>query len=204
MKSRKAPCIAIAVACALYFAACTPDRAMDFGPEGEISTPPDDHLSREILAEFAGHDFTLGENDKQAEVRLRTWEPGRRVILPYWLGINPVLPGFRRPTVGRIYVVSEALLVRPLAPNEYLIRAGSKMFKSDTILKTTRTHYLDTGKMLPTVVRFLGTRTITVPRDAPLSGTVTMKVPILKEASLPAYIDRRLDGYAKYEVLDST
>ncbi|MGH7864105.1 MAG: hypothetical protein ACREQB_03890 [Candidatus Binataceae bacterium] len=193
--------IATVVACFLCFAGCTADRAMDFGPEGEISTLPDDQLSREILIEFAGHDFTLGENDKQAEVRLRAWEPGRRVILPYWLGINPVLPGFRRPTLGRIYVISEALMVRPLAPNEHLIRAGSTMFKSDAILKTVRTHYLDTGKMLPTVVRFVGTRTITVPRDAPQSGTVTIKAPVLKEVSLPAYIDRRLDGYAKYEVL---
>ncbi len=202
MKMTMSACAAIAIACVLSFAACTPDRAMDFGPEGEISTPPEDQLSREILIEFAGHDFTLGENDKQAQVRLRTWEPGRRVILPYWLGINPVLPGFRRPTLGRIYVVSEALLVRPLGPNQYLIRAGSKMFKSDTILKTTRTHYLDTGKMLPIVVRFVGTRTITVPRDPPHSGTVTIKAPVLKEVSLPAYIDRRLDGYAKYEVLN--
>jgi len=175
---------------------------MDFGPEGEISTPPEDQLSREILIEFAGHDFTLGENDKQAEVRLRQWDPGRRVILPYWLGVNPVLPGFRRPTLGRIYVVSEALLVRPLGPNQYLIRSGSKMFKSDTILKATRTHYLDTGKMLPIVARFVGTRTITVPRDAPQSGTVTIKAPVLTEVSLPAHIDRRLDGYVKYEVLN--
>jgi hypothetical protein len=191
----------LVIACTLWFAACTPDRAMDFGPEGEISAPPEDELSRQILSEFAGREFTLGENEKQAEVRLPSWEPGRRVILPYWLGINPLLPGFRRPTVGRIYVISEALMVRPLGPNEYLIRAGSQMFKADTVFRSVRTRYLDTGKMLPTVVRFVGTRTITVPRDAPQSGTVTMKVPVLLEVSLPARIGRRLDGYAQFEVL---
>jgi hypothetical protein len=204
MKSELVRNFAAALAAAALLAACpsSPERAMDFGPEGEITEPPPDELSRQILRDFEGHAFTLGQNDREAEVRLPSWEPGRRVILPFWLGVNPLMPGFRRPTVGRIYVISEAVLVRPLDPGEYLIRAGSMMFKSDTIFQATRTRYLGTGKMLPTVVRFVGTRTITVPRDAPQTGEITIKVPVLREVSLPMYVEESPAGYAQYEVMN--
>jgi hypothetical protein len=191
---------AAAIAIALALGGCTPDKAMDFGPTGEIKTAPQDQLSRDILRDFDGRDFTLGTNDREAEVRLTDWEPGRRVVLPFWLGVNPLYPGFLRPTVGHIYVMSESILVRPLGANEYLIRAGSKLFKTDTLFEATRTRYLDTGKMLPTVVRFVGTRVITVPKDAPATGTVTEKVPVLREVSLPMHVDGPIPGYAKFEV----
>jgi hypothetical protein len=55
--------------------------------------------------------------------------------------------------------------------------------------------------MLPTVVRFVGTRVITVPRDAPASGTITEKVPVLREVSLPMHTTEELHGYAKFEAL---
>jgi len=179
---------------------CSPDRALDFGPIGEITTPPQDELSRQILRDFDGRDFTLGHNDREAEVRLSDWAEGRRVIIPFWLGVNPLLPGLMRPTVGRIYVISEAMLVRPLGGNRYLIRAGSKLFKFDTLLEASHARYLEAGKILPTVVRFVGTDVITVPRDAPASGTITEKVPILREVSLPMKIESRPSGYAKFEV----
>src|SRR5258708_24389553 len=62
--------------------------------------------------------------------------PPRSTLFPYTtlfrsLGVNPLYPGFLRPTPGHIYVISEATLTRPLGKNEYLIRAGSKLFKSD-------------------------------------------------------------------------
>jgi hypothetical protein len=191
----------VAIAAMVAIAGCTPEKALDFGPVGEISTPPTDQLSRDILRDFAGHDFTLGDNDHEAHVRLRNWPPGRGVILPFWLGVNPLLPGFLRPTVGHIYVMSESVLVRPLSnPNEYLIRAGSKLFKTDTIFETTHTHYVDTGGILPTVVRFVGTRIVTLPKDAPATGTVTEKVPVLREVSLPMHDTDDLLGYAKFEV----
>jgi hypothetical protein len=183
---------------------CSPDRALDFGPTGEITTPPQDELSRQILKEFDGRDFTLGHDDREAAVSLSDWPDGRRVIIPFWLGVNPLMPGLMRPTVGRIYVISEAMLVRPLGDNRYLIRAGSKLFKFDALFETIHAHYLDTGKILPTVIRFVGTDVITVPRDAPASGTITEKVPILREISLPMKIDQPLPGYAKFEVRRTT
>ena len=193
----------LALAASILATGCGPEKALDFGPVGEISTPPEDPLSRDILRDFAGKDFDLGNNDHEAHVSLRTAKPDR-VVLPFWLGVNPLYPGFLRPKVGHIYVMSESTLVRPLNNhNEYLIRAGSKLFKSDTVFECTQTRYTGTGGMLPTVVRFVGTRVITVPRDAPSTGTITEKAPVLREVSLPMHTtpDQDLTGYAKFEVI---
>jgi hypothetical protein len=197
--------LALALSLAPLIAGCTPDKALDFGPTGEIATPPEDQLSRDIMRDFAGRDFILANNDHEAHVRLSDWKPGRGIIMPYWLGVNPLYPGFLRPTVGHLYVMSQSTLVRPLTNNEYLIRAGSKLFKSDTVFEATRTHYLDTGGMLPTVVRFVGTRVITVPKDAPATGTITEKAPVLREVSMPMQTtpDQDLLGYAKFEAVNT-
>jgi hypothetical protein len=194
--------LALTFASSIIVAGCRPDAALDFGPVGEISTPPEDPLSRDILRDFAGKQFDLADNDHEAHVSLKEWPAGHRIILPFWLGVNPLYSAFLRPKVGHIYVMSESTLVRPLGDkNEYLIRAGSKLFKSDTVFEGTRTRYVGVGAMLPTVVRFVGTRVITVPRDAPASGTITEKVPVLREVSLPMHSTADLGGYAKYEVI---
>jgi hypothetical protein len=201
---RRARTIVVAIAITLIALAtgCTPDKALDFGPVGEITTPPEDQLSRDIMRDFAGRDFNLDNNDHEAHISLTEWKPGRRIIMPYWLGVNPLYPGFLRPTVGHLYVMSQSTLVRPLGSNnnEYLIRAGSKLFKSDTVFEATHTHYTDTGGMLPTIVRFTGTRIITVPKDAPATGTITEKVPVLREVSMPMHTtsDQDLSGYARF------
>jgi hypothetical protein len=202
--SRLGRTILLAIALAVVLAGC-PGKALDFGPVGEISTPPEDQMSRDIMRDFAGRDFILANNDHEAHVSLTDWKPGRRIIMPYWLGVNPLYPGFLRPTVGHLYVISQSILVRPLSNNEYLIRAGSKLFKADTVFEATHTHYLDTGGMLPTVVRFVGTRVITVPKDAPATGTITEKVPVLREVSLPMHTTPKddLSGYAKFEAVSA-
>lgn len=200
MKFARASVIAASLLALLIASGCSPDKALDFGQTSEISTPPQDELSRQILKEFNGRDIQLGHNDREAVVRLSDWPPGRTVIIPFWLGVNPLMPSLLRPTLGHIYVISEAVLVRPLGDNKYLIHAGSKLFKSDTVFKANHARYLDTGKLLPTVIRFVGTEVITVPRDAPESGTVTEKVPVLREVSLPMKVDGPLPGYAKFEV----
>ena len=186
---------------ALALAACTPDKAMDFGATGEIETAPDDDLSRQILHDFDGHSFELGANDSEAVVRLADWPEGKHVVIPFWLGINPLMPYFHRPQVGRIYVMSESVMVRELSKDKYLIRAGSKAFKSDAIFEAHHTHYDGTGKMLPIVVRFVGTEIATLPLDAPRTGTITEKIPVLREISLPMHLEAVKPGYAKYTVL---
>ena len=196
--------LALALAATILTAGCGPEKALDFGPVGEISTPPEDPLSRDILRDYAGKEFDLGNNDHEAHVSLTDLHRPFRVVLPFWLGVNPLYPGFLRPKVGHLYVASESTMVRPLNNrNEYLIRAGSKLFKSDTVFECTQTRYTGTGGMLPTIVRFVGTRVITVPRDAPSTGTITEKVPVLREVSLPMHTrsDQDLSGYAKFEVI---
>jgi hypothetical protein len=185
----------------ITFAGCTPDKAMDFGPTGEIDTEPQDELSRQILHDFDGRDFELGNNDTEAVVRLTDWPEGKHLIIPFWLGINPLMPYFHRPQVGRIYVMSESVMVRELDNNRYLIRAGSKAFKNDAIFEASHTRYDGNGKMLPTVVRFTGTRVATLPLDAPKTGTITEKVPVLREVSLPMHRDYLKPGYVKFTVL---
>jgi hypothetical protein len=193
--------IFLALTIILAFAACTPEKAMDFGPTGEIETPPQDELSRQILHDFDGRSFALGNNDREAVVSLPDWPAGKHVILPFWLGINPLMPYFHRPQVGRIYVMSESLMVRELEKNRYLIRAGSKAFKNDTIFEATHTYYDGAGKMLPTVVRFVGTQVVTLPLDAPRTGTITEKLPVLREISLPMQIEATKPGYAKFSLI---
>ena len=201
IRRSKAIVVAIALTLVSMLAGCTPDKALDFGPTGEITTPPEDQLSRDIMRDYDGRDFILANNDHEAHVSLTDSKTSHRIIMPYWLGVNPLYPGFLRPTVGHLYVISQSTLVRPLPNNEYLIRAGSKLFKSDTIFETTHTHYVDTGGMLPTIVRFVGTRVITVPKDAPATGTITEKVPVLREVSMPMHTTRDQDmtGYAKFD-----
>jgi hypothetical protein len=193
--------VLFSIAIVIAFAACTPDKAMDFGPTGEIDAPPQDDLSRQILQDFDGRDFELGTNDREAVVRLTEWPEGKHVIIPFWLGINPLMPYFHRPQVGRIYVMSESVMVRELDKNRYLIRAGSKAFKSDAIFEALHTHYDGAGKMLPTVVRFVGTRMEILALDAPRTGTITEKVPVLREISLPMHIGAVKPGYVKFTVL---
>ena len=203
IRRSKAIVVAIALTLISMLAGCTPDKALDFGPTGEITTPPEDQLSRDIMRDYDGHDFILANNDHEAHVSLTDSKTSHRIIMPYWLGVNPLYPGFLRPTVGHLYVISQSTLVRPLPNNEYLIRAGSKLFKSDTIFEATHTHYVDTGGMLPTIVRFVGTRVITVPKDAPATGTITEKVPVLREVSMPMHTtqDQDMTGYAKFEAV---
>jgi hypothetical protein len=193
--------VVASIAIVIAFAGCTPDKAMDFGPTGEIDAPPQDDLSREILHDFDGRDFELGTNDREAVVRLTDWPEGKHVIIPFWLGINPLMPYFHRPQVGRIYVMSESVMVRELEKNRYLIRAGSKAFKSDAIFEATHTHYDAAGKMLPTVVRFVGTQVATLALDPPRTGTITEKVPVLREISLPMHIEAVKPGYVKFTVM---
>jgi hypothetical protein len=191
----------LAIALVVAFAACTPDKAMDFGPTGEIDTPPQDELSRQILHDFDGRAFELGANDREAVVWLSDWPDGKHIVIPFWLGINPLMPYFHRPQVGRIYVMSESVMVRELEKNRYLIRAGSKAFKNDAIFEARHTHYDGAGKMLPTVVRFVGTQVATLPLDPPRTGTITEKVPVLREISLPMHIEATKPGYAKFTVM---
>ena len=124
------------------------------------SAPPSIYASAEdVELNFRGRAFVLGDNNQIAEVRPLDWRKDRFLKLPFWFGVNILVPGVMAPKEGDFYVISEATLEKPLdAPGEWMIEAGSSLVKQETVLVTTRTQYVGTGKILPTIVQYMGKR----------------------------------------------
>lgn len=135
--------------------------------------------SGEVESNFRGRSFQLIGDDKVAIVRALDWPKDRSVSLPFWLGTGKATPPALSPKEAQYYVISEAYIVRSLGGNEWLIRAGSSLQKPDAVFITDHTHYKNTGVMLPTVVQYTGTRTMTRTDGSKLD------VPVLHEVSLP-------------------
>src|SRR5262249_27591083 len=130
---------------------------------------------------FRGRSFILGDNNVVALVRPLNSREEDYLRMPFWLGINVLVPGVVAPKEGDYYVISEAILEKPLdAPGEWIIEAGSSLVKRETVLVTTRTHYDSTGKILPTIVQYIGNREFTTPEGNKVA------LPVLREVSLPA------------------
>lgn len=147
---------------------------------------------------FRGQSFVLGDNNQIAMVSPASASKERVFQLPFWLGVNILVPGVLQPKEGDYYVISEAALVKPLEnPDEWLIEAGSSLIKKESVLVTTRTRLRSVGKMLPMIVQFVGMR-----KFAKGDGS-TVELPVLKEVSLP--MKWTLGGkipasYARFEV----
>ena len=60
-----------------------------------------------------------------------------------------------------------------------MIEAGSSLVKQETVFVTTRTRYLAPGKLLPTIVQYIGKREFTRPDGK------TVTIHVLREVSLP-------------------
>jgi hypothetical protein len=145
------------------------------------TAPPSPFTGAEqIELNFRGQSFVLGDDDKIARLSVVDGPKDRILQLPFWLGMNILVPGVLQPKEGDYYVISEAVLVKPLSdPDQWLIEAGSSLIKKETVLITTRTHFRSPGKMLPMIVQFAGTQPFKR-RD----GT-SVAIPVLKEVSLP-------------------
>jgi predicted small lipoprotein YifL len=160
--------------------------------------PPSPYASAEqVEMNFRGKRFILGDNDQVAEVRPPDWPQNRRLKLPFWLGINILVPGVLQPKQGDYYVVSEADLIKRLDnPDTWLISAGSHLIKQEAVFVTTKTHYLTPGKILPTIVQFSGLRYFTGP------GGKKVGLPVLTEVSLPMKWTFKGEphGYARYHL----
>ena len=143
--------------------------------------PPSIYASaEEVELNFRDRTFVLGDNDQIAEVRPPNWRKDKFLKLPFWFGVNILVPGVMAPKEGDFYVISEATLDKPLdTRGEWMIEAGSTLVKQETVFITTRTQYLGTGKILPTVVQYMGKREF-----KRADGTV-VQIPVLREVSLP-------------------
>jgi hypothetical protein len=150
-------------------------------PPPVVSGIPTRFASAEQIEEnFRGRSFILGDNATVALVRPPDSPPNQLLKLQFWFGFNEMVPGALQPKEGDYYVISEARLIKPLdAPGEWMIEAGSSLIKRETVLQTTRTHYLGTGKILPTIVQYVGMR------DFKTEDGKTIQIPVLREVSLP-------------------
>jgi hypothetical protein len=151
------------------------------GNPAPAKPPPSIYASAEdVELNFRGRTFVLGDNDQIAQVRPPDWPKDKFLKLPFWLGINVLVPGVAAPKEGDFYVISEATLEKPLdTPGEWMIEAGSTLVKQETVFITTRTHYFGAGKILPTIVQYMGKREFKRPDGTPV------QIPVLREVSLP-------------------
>jgi hypothetical protein len=164
-----------------------------------VQPPPRIYASAEdVELNFRGRTFVLGTNNQIAEVRPLNSRKDQFLKLPFWFGVNILVPGVMAPKEGDFYVISEATIEKPLdTPGEWMIEAGSSLVKQQTVFVTTRTQYLTTGKILPTIVQYMGKREFK--RD---DGKI-VQIPVLREVSLPMKwtLGGRIPAsYARYRV----
>jgi hypothetical protein len=164
------------IASLAFLAGCSPapQPAVDKGIPSRFAS------AEQIEESFRGRSFILGDNGNVALVRTVDSPPNQWLKVQFWFGQNVMVPGVLQPKEGEYYVISEAVLVKPLdAPGEWMIEAGSSLIKRETVLQTARTHYLTTGKILPTIVQYQGMREFKTEDGKPI------QIPILREVSLP-------------------
>jgi hypothetical protein len=136
--------------------------------------------AEEVELQFRGKPFVLGDNNEVAEVRPVGSPKDQFMRLPFWFGVNVLVPGVEQPKEGDYYVISEAMLGKPLdAPGEWMIEAGSTLVKREAVFITTRTKYVGQGKILPTIVQYMGMREFTT------ADGKKVEIPVLREVSMP-------------------
>lgn len=133
----------------------------------------------EIEENFRGKPFVLGTDNTVAMVRPTWWDDKQWLKLPFWFGVNILVPGVKQPKEGEYYVISEARLGKPLGPDQWMIEAGSSLVKQETVLETGRIRFVSGGKLLPMIVQYVGKRSFTRP-----DGKV-VQIPVVREVSLP-------------------
>src|ERR1700728_3556220 len=73
------------------------------------AAPPRIYTSAEdVELNFRDRTSVLGDNDQIAEVRPVGWPKDKFLKLPFWFGVNILVPGVMAPKEGEFYVISEA------------------------------------------------------------------------------------------------
>jgi hypothetical protein len=183
--------VGIVLVAIMLAAGCSPPSGPKFPRQRYAS-------AEQVELNFLDKTFVLGDSDTIAKVRPPDWPKDQWLELPYWLGIDVLAPGVQAPRQGAYYVVSEAMLQKPLdTPGEWIIEAGSQLVKQETVFVSTRTRYEESGKMLPTIVQYTGNRAF-VRGDGK-----KVELPVLREVSLPmkwTLKGRIPPGYAHYKL----
>jgi hypothetical protein len=165
--------------------------------------PPPKHRSiyasaEEVEENFRDQPFVLGTDNTVAEVQPTWWDKDKWLKLPFWFGVNILVPGVKQPKEGDYYVISEAQLGKPLeAPGEWMIEAGSTLVKQQTVLQTTRVKFFGKGKLLPMIVQYMGLRSFTTPERK------VVEIPVVREVSLPmkwTLGGRIPESYARFHI----
>ena len=61
-------------------------------------TPPRIYASaEEVELDFRSHTFVLGDDNQIAEVRPLDWPKNKFIKLPFWFGVNILVPGVMAP-----------------------------------------------------------------------------------------------------------
>jgi hypothetical protein len=185
-------CVASLVLGAVLTAAgCSPPSGIEYPRQRYAS-------AEQVEMNFLDKPFELGDSETIAKVRPPDWPKDQWMELPYWLGVAVLAPGVQAPRQGAYYVISEAKLQKRLdTPGEWIIEAGSKLVIQETVFVETRTHFEESGKMLPMIVQYTGDRTF-VRGDGK-----KVKLPVLREVSLPMKWTLKGSippGYAHYKL----
>lgn len=166
--------LACALAIAIYAAAGCAKSAPPPAPHSIYAS------AESVEENFRGREFILGDSNTVAMVRPLGSRKDAWMKLPFWFGVNILVPGVIQPKEGDYYVISEAALGKPLdAPGEWMIDAGSTLVKQETVFVTTRTHYMGAGKILPTIVQYMGKR------EFVRGDGKKVEIPVVREVSLP-------------------
>lgn len=184
---------------ALLVAAAAMYAAVGCGKPAPPPRPHSIYASAESVEEaFRAKKFILGDSNTVAMVRPLGSRADAWMKLPFWFGVNILVPGVTQPTEGDYYVISEATLGKPLdAPGEWMIEAGSTLVKQETVFVTTRTHYSGTGKILPTIVQYMGKR------EFVRGDGKKVEIPVVREVSLPMKwtLEGRVpESYARFRI----
>ena len=66
-----------------------------------VQPPPRIYASAEdVELNFRGRAFVLGDNNQIAEVRPLDWRKDKFLKLPFWFGLNILVPGVMAPKEG--------------------------------------------------------------------------------------------------------
>jgi hypothetical protein len=154
--------------------------------------------AEQVEVNFQGQAFVLGDDSTIALVRPVSSEANHFLRLPFWLGVNVLVPGVMQPKQGDYYVISEAEITRKLDPaDEWLIEAGSSLLKKDTIFVSSRVFYRTTGRILPTIVQFAAMRKFPTHDGGVVELPVLMAVSLPMKWTLPGQVPA---AYAKFEI----